>query len=356
MFKVKDSVHGIIEFNEFEKKIIDSAIFQRLRRIRQLDVAYLVYVGAMHSRFEHSLGAMHISSKIAEKLNLNKDVARISALLHDIGHVAFSHTGELVLKEFEKKNHEELGKELIRKELDYVFENYSEKELFESDEYRVCSFSIGSDRIDYLKRDAYHTGVAYGVLEDDILIERIMKEKEKFVAKYSALEAVESFFISRFMMYFAVYLHKTIRIASTMLSTALKNAYSSNELSIEELIWKGDDYILQKLLKTSQKEMAERILRRKLYKKIAYLPITKKNIEIAKELEKYGALYSLPNEVRDSYDLYIKYYDKTVYLEELSPLVKSIRESEKNKRSILIACEETKKQILEKELSKLMKR
>ena len=158
------------------------------------------------------------------------------------------------------------------------------------------------------------------------------------------------------MMYFAVYLHKTIRIASTMLSTALKNAYSNNEISIEELIWKGDDYILQKLLETSQKEMAERILKRKLYKKIAYLPITKENTEIAKELEKYGAIYSLPNEVKDSYDVYIKYYNNIVHLEELSPLVKSIRESEKNKRSILIACEETKRQELGEKLSKLMKR
>ncbi len=356
MYKVKDPVHKIIEFNDFEKRIIDSPVFQRLRKIKQLDMSYLVYIGAMHTRFEHSLGVMHISSKMAEKLGLDKELARTTALLHDIGHVAFSHTGEAITKKFEGKNHEDIGRELIKKELEFVLENYSEKELFESDEYRICSFSIGSDRIDYMKRDAYYTGVAYGVLEDDILIERLEKIGERFAVKYSALESVESFFISRFMMYFAVYLHKTVRIASTMLIKAMEKAYERGELEIEGMIWKGDYYILEKLLESSQKEIAKRIVERKLYKKVEYLEINKENLEIAKELEKYGAIYSLPNEVKDSYDVYIKYYDEVKHLEELSPLVKSIKESERSKRTILIASPEDKIKEIEKEMKKLIRK
>ncbi len=355
-YRVKDPIHGIIEFSELEKKVIDTPLFQRLRFIKQLDLTYLVYIGATHTRFEHSLGAMHISSKMAEKLGLDVEKARLSALLHDIGHVSFSHAGESVIKEFEGMNHEDLGKKLIKEELPFVLENYSMKDLLHSKEYELCYFSIGSDRIDYLKRDAYYTGVAYGVLEDDILIERLMEKDNHFAVKYSALEALESFFISRFMMYFAVYLHKTSMIAASMLIEALKNAYKEGELTLKDLIWRGDSFILNKLLSTSQKELAKRIIERKLYKKVAYLKITKENLEIAKELKKYGALFSVPHSIRASYDVYVMHENSLHHLEGLSPVVKSIKESEENKRSIIISSPEEKVKEIEQKLKQLLKK
>src|ERR1041385_9502739 len=121
--EITDPVHRYISFSEVEKDLIDTAIFQRLRRIRQLAGAHLVYPSAQHSRFEHSLGTMHIAGYAAETL-LSKGYLeseeeiqelRLAALLHDIGHGPFSHLFEEVLNEKNRKNHEDIGKEIILK-------------------------------------------------------------------------------------------------------------------------------------------------------------------------------------------------------------------------------------------------
>jgi len=112
---IKDPIHGYIQINEEERRIIDSAPFQRLRRICQLPFANLVYPGANHTRFSHSLGCFYIAGEIVEKLKLeeyNKKVVKIAALLHDIGHPPFSHLCEQFLFEY-KTNHEEMTKKII---------------------------------------------------------------------------------------------------------------------------------------------------------------------------------------------------------------------------------------------------
>ena len=112
---IKDEIHGTIEFDALEERIIDTSSFQRLRRIKQMSVTNLVYPGANHSRFEHSIGTAHLSAVIARRLELGEEEikkVKLYGLLHDIGHVAFSHEGEDVLKKY-IGDHEEIGKKKI---------------------------------------------------------------------------------------------------------------------------------------------------------------------------------------------------------------------------------------------------
>ncbi len=348
---LRDPIHGLISISEEEKKIIDSPVFQRLRRIKQLSLASLVYIGANHSRFEHSLGAMHVAGLIAKTLGLDVQLARISSLIHDIGHVSFSHTGEIILEKF-SLNHEELGKKMVE-ELN-IYENYSKAELFNSLESFICSFSLGSDRIDYLKRDSYYTGVSFGVLEEDVLIRKMKLSRNKIEVEESALEALESFFISRFMMFFAVYMHKTVRIATSMLEKALLDAFERNKLSLEELIWDGDDVLLYKLSKSGGEasHLSQLLLKRNLYKKLCYLENNKFGVEVARELEKEGALISYPKKVEKAYDAYVS--NKSV--EEVSELISSLKKAEEKKSKILVSCDAKEIKKFENLLSKLLRR
>ena len=355
-YKIKDSVHGMIKFYELEKRVIDSKAFQRLRKIKQLSLAYLAYPGATHTRLEHSLGVMHLSSKLAKTLELDVKLARIAGLIHDIGHVAFSHLGEEVIKQRERINHEELGEKIVKEHLSFLLENYTKKELFSSNEARVVSFSLGSDRLDYLKRDSYYTGVGYGVIEDDVISLSLKRKGKQFYLKYAALEAAESLFIGRFMMFFAVLLHKTVRIATSMLGKALENAYKNNEISTQELIWDGDEVVLYKVLSTSQRDLAKRIVERRLYKKVCFLKPTKENLKISKEVEKYGAIVSYPKKVGKGYDVKVIKEGKAYPIEELSVLTKSLKESEQSKYHILIAAKESKVKEIKRIVERLGRR
>jgi putative nucleotidyltransferase with HDIG domain len=165
MYVIRDPIHGLIKISEKEKKIIDQPIFQRLRRIKQLSVEYLVYPSATHTRFEHSLGVMELSGKMASVLKWNVEEARLAGLLHDIGHIAFSHSGEKLLPLFGFENHEDLGKEM----LEAMGIGLGEEEY-------LVSFDYGSDRMDYLVRDAYHTGTAYGIIEYDTIIRNLVSK------------------------------------------------------------------------------------------------------------------------------------------------------------------------------------
>ncbi len=178
--EITDPVHRYIRFSEVEKELIDSTIFQRLRRIRQLAGAHLVYPSAQHSRFEHSLGTMHLAGYAGEIL-LNKGYIddedkvqklRLAALLHDIGHGPFSHLFEEVLELRCKMSHEDMGKQIIsRSEISDILKTHG----YNSSD--ICKLSFGeskikffneiiagglsADLIDYLSRDGFFTGVEY---------------------------------------------------------------------------------------------------------------------------------------------------------------------------------------------------
>ncbi len=315
--RIKDPLHGIININNAEKKIIDSSEFQRLRRIKQLGLVYLVYPGAMHTRFEHSLGTMHVAGRMAKILNLDVEKARLIGLIHDIGHVAFSHDGEFLLKKFGFNNHEELGWYIINNSeiKDVIAENFTLNELKNSIEEKLISFSLGADRMDYLKRDALFTGVAYGIIEDDILIDSLRLVDGRICIKESAIEAVESFFIGRFMMFNAVYLHKTVRIIKEMLFKSLEEA----NLSLDDLL-KGDEFVLDKMVEQGI-ELAKRLRERRLFK------VVKENEHL---------LVSKPPSIVKKHDVYILTKEGDIRpIEEVSTLVRDLRKAEQDKRKVL---------------------
>ncbi|AAY80836.1 HD domain-containing protein [Sulfolobus acidocaldarius] len=227
MKKVFDEIHGYIELNDMETKIMDSPVFQRLRRIRQTSLAFLVYPGAMHTRFSHSLGTFHLATRVGNRLinegHINHDEAlllRLASLLHDIGQFPFSHSLEPIYISRDK-----VSSSVIR---DFII--YSDKEIEEAlgeysidkkqivDIYNTSSMlgciidsDVDIDRMDYLLRDSRHTGVQLGNLDLERLIDTVSYNENKIVNIIEkGLNTLENFYISRLHMYQAVYYHKTI--------------------------------------------------------------------------------------------------------------------------------------------------
>ncbi|HDI02462.1 MAG TPA: HD domain-containing protein, partial [Ignisphaera sp.] len=229
--RIFDEVHGYVELSEAELKLIDTSIFQRLRYIKQLAVAWYVYPGATHTRFSHSIGTMYIMGLIAERLlNLGyihskEDVQllRIAALLHDLGHSPFSHAIEPYYRERIGIGHEDITKMLIldnpeiKETLSYY--GYDPKEIVAILEGKhreplynqLVSSDLDVDRMDYLLRDALHTGVAYGTIDIHRLITTIVVDGEGNLAILDkGIDALENFYIARLHMYRTVYYHKTL--------------------------------------------------------------------------------------------------------------------------------------------------
>ncbi len=293
ILSIKDPIHGTIELNELESRIIDCADFQRLRKIRQLATAYLVYPGANHTRFEHSLGTLHLASKIAEKLELDEEVmvkVRLHALLHDIGHGAFSHESERILsKHF--GNHEQIGKEKIMKGKigETISENFGKKEIAGFDSFphsKIISSDMGADRMDYLKRDAYYTGVAYGVIDEERITSRMHFENSELWVDEGALEASESLLVARFMMFSTVYLHHAVRIASAMLARAIGKAIDEG-LEPKLFLENGDAEMLALISgKKGARKYVDALESRKLHKQAYSTNARRVNEKNADKIEK----------------------------------------------------------------------
>ena len=244
--EITDPIHKYIRITDLEKKLIDTEVFQRLRKIRQLAGAHLVYPGAQHTRFEHSLGVMHLAGLAAETLldkgyiTYKEDVEslRIAALLHDIGHGPFSHLFEEVLSENKSKkvNHEIIGKKIIKETIiidilgkygydgDYVCKlSFGESQKMFYNE--IIAGSLSADIMDYLPRDSFFTGAEYGKVDYYRLISsfEVLSNGHLGINK-SAINSLESMLISRYQMFKAVYFHKTVRAAEVMLLHSLMSA------------------------------------------------------------------------------------------------------------------------------------
>ena len=264
--EITDPIHKYIPITDLEKKIIDTEFFQRLRKIRQLAGAHLVYPSAQHTRFEHSIGAMHLAGLAAESL-LNKgyitckedvESLRIAALLHDIGHGPFSHLFEEVLREKEsnKINHEIIGKRIIKETIiidilekygydgDYVCKlSFGESQKMFYDEIIAGSLSV--DIMDYLPRDSFFTGAEYGKVDYHRLISslEVLSNGHLGIDK-SAINSLESMLISRYQMFKAVYFHKTVRAGEVMLLHSLisaDNQLNFSNFAVEEYLDYTDD-------------------------------------------------------------------------------------------------------------------
>ncbi|MEM6320643.1 MAG: HD domain-containing protein, partial [Bacteroidota bacterium] len=215
--------------------LIEHPYFQRLRRIKQLGLTDYVYPGALHTRFHHALGAMHLMTQAIEVLrskgvdisNKEAKAVCIAILLHDIGHGPFSHVLEHTLVNI---HHEELSL-LFMQELNKQFKGKLTLaiQIFK-DEYpkkflhQLVSGQLDMDRMDYLNRDSFFTGVYEGVIGYDRIIKMLSVKDENLVVEYKGIYSIEKFLMARRLMYWQVYLHKTVVSAEQMLVKVLKRA------------------------------------------------------------------------------------------------------------------------------------
>jgi len=277
---IRDSLHGNLKVDEFEVRLIDTPQIQRLRRIKQLGFTYLVYPGANHTRFEHSIGAMHLASKLANHLGLDehqKRMVRIGAVLHDAGHGPFSHVSERVIP----YSHEELTSRLVKESLlgDILQEAFDLKEITqiirgEGSLGQIISGDLDVDRMDYLLRDSYYTGVAYGVIDVERLIYNMVLD-EHLMLKRKGVQAAESMLLARYFMYPSVYQHHTTRIINSMFRRCLLKLMEM-ELVNPEKIYLYDDADIISAARAQEgyaQELITRLDNRSIYKTVYSLKL-----------------------------------------------------------------------------------
>ena len=234
---LNDPVYGFISLpHKILLDIIDHPYFQRLRRIKQLGLSHLVYPGALHTRFNHAVGCTHLMTQAINTLQflghqITTEEAKgvtLAILLHDIGHGPFSHTLEHSIVSGIK--HEEVSllfmKELNKEfngELDLAIEIFSDK-YHKKFLHQLVSSQLDMDRLDYLKRDSFYSGVSEGVVSNQRIIKMFDVVNDSLVVKQKGIYSIEKFIVARRLMYWQVYLHKTVLSAEFLLMKILKRA------------------------------------------------------------------------------------------------------------------------------------
>src|SRR5210317_2247600 len=230
-----DPIYGFIAIEtDLILHLINHRFFQRLRRITQMGLSSLVYPGAHHTRFEHALGAMHVMQKAISELkqkgiDISKEESeamQIAILLHDIGHGPFSHASEKIL--LKGITHEAVSLRVIEQlnqefkgRLDLaiqIFTNTYHRKFM----HQLVSGQIDVDRLDYLKRDSFYTGVTEGNINTDRILSTMHVENENLVFESKGVHSLEKFLLARRLMYWQVYLHKTSLVAELLLVKTLQ--------------------------------------------------------------------------------------------------------------------------------------
>ena len=252
---INDPVFGFINIrSELIFDLMEHPYFQRLRRIKQLGLSCMVYPGANHTRFEHALGAVHLMRSAIGILRLKgheisdeeADAVTIAILLHDIGHGPFSHALETTLVQGVPHERislllmEELNRQFNGK-LDLsirIFTNQYHKHFL----HQLVSSQLDMDRLDYLSRDSFFSGVSEGIVSSERIIKMLNVKNDELVVEYKGIYSVENFLIARRLMYWQVYLHKTVLSAEHLLVSALNRA--------KELALRGEDIYASPCLKS----------------------------------------------------------------------------------------------------------
>lgn len=235
-------MYGFITIpNELIFELIEHRFFQRLRRISQMGMSYLVYPGAHHTRFHHALGAMFLMEKAIRVLRskgteiskAEEDALTIAILLHDIGHGPFSHAMEHSI--VENISHEQISlwmMEQLNEEFDgaltlaiKIFKNEYHRKFL----HQLVSGQLDMDRLDYLRRDSFYTGVSEGAVNSERLIAMLYVKDDALVVEEKGIYSVEKFIVARRLMYWQVYLHKTSLVAEQLLVKILKRAKSLSD-------------------------------------------------------------------------------------------------------------------------------
>jgi HD superfamily phosphohydrolase len=231
---INDPVYGFIPIPfDVVYDVMEHRFFQRLRRIQQLGFSSLVYPGATHTRFHHSIGAMHLMTRALDVLkkkgiaiSVEEEQATILAiLLHDLGHGPYSHALEGTLVNAHHENISKLLMQALEKEFGNIFSlsisifegNYENKFL-----HQLVSGQLDMDRMDYLNRDSFYTGVSEGVIGYDRIINMLDVVEDKIVVEEKGIYSIEKFLVARRLMYWQVYLHKTVLCAEILLKNIFK--------------------------------------------------------------------------------------------------------------------------------------
>jgi len=316
---IRDPLYGFIGINKKEKRLLKCKFLQRLTRIKQLGHTYVVYPSAVHNRFEHSLGTLYVASRICEQLKLSKrdtQLIRIGALLHDLGHGPFSHVFEKVMNNIVKNSSHEFITKLILendKELKKCMKG-SVEEILRMFRYEkgtlqseILSGVLDADKLDYLRRDSYHTGVAYGIFDFERIVRNlcIIEDGER---KYIGIhekgkDAVESYRMARYLMHKQVYEHHTRLIAEDMFLRAVKFAFEESVLDKDALnpnkdiddfltyFLQLDDNSIQYTILNKSKGKAQKILwdllNRNLLKRAYIIPVSAEAIPDYRERTRF---------------------------------------------------------------------
>ena len=280
---IKDPVHGYVEVDDFALALLDSPALQRLRYIKQLGFSYLVYPGANHTRFEHSLGTMFLADVASRRFGLSDDERTLvvaAALLHDIGHGPFSHASEPLMEEFLQCTHDEIDEIVEEKAGDLL-----RASAIDPDE--LCAVVRGKhtlsgiihgdldvDRMDYLLRDAYYTGAPYGSVDAQRLIRHLIRTDGGTVLDENGVNAAESLLIARTLMRPTVYFHHVSRIGESMFQLAVLEHLDGAKKEACQHLMRMDDATCMHALRTSEKPVARdlslRLYERRLYKRAIY--------------------------------------------------------------------------------------
>lgn len=267
---VNDPVYGFINIpSEIIYDVIEHRYFQRLRRIKQLGLTDYVYPGAVHTRFQHTLGAVHLLYSAINTLRLKgveitkqeEDAVALAILLHDIGHGPFSHTLEKkIVNDYSHEDlsllfMEELNKEFsgkLKLTIEIFKNNYHKKFL-----HQLVSSQLDVDRLDYLRRDSFYTGVSEGVIGSDRIIKMLNVVDDQLVVEAKGIYSIEKFLIARWLMYWQVYLHKTVVSTEQLLLKVYDRVKELVENNVDVFLNKELDFFLTDKSKKDIKDILE---------------------------------------------------------------------------------------------------
>jgi HD superfamily phosphohydrolase len=291
---LRDPLWNNIRVDELTLRLVDTEIFQRLRYVRQLGLAYLVYPGATHTRFEHALGAYYLAGKTLAMLcssgasisEEDQSIVRAAALLHDVGHYPFSHA----LEEIGQRHHEDVARPLITtgvvaEILRGAISHDAPERIFElirgtstSALQGLISGSLDLDKIEYLKRDAFMCGVPYGEIDVErltnsmLIVEYPQTGRQLLGVREKGLSALESLLFAKYQMYRNVYWHHGVRSATAMYKRMVEDALRSNAVDAELLPSYTDEGLLHRLEHACPSHLLDALRTRRLYKRALEWP------------------------------------------------------------------------------------
>ncbi|WP_455646142.1 HD domain-containing protein [Methanosphaera sp.] len=355
---IRDSIHGDLHLTDYELKIIDTVEMQRLRRVKQLGFTNLIYPGANHTRFEHSIGTLYLANKLGTILGLDDEiieVLRICGLLHDIGHAPFSHVSERALKH----SHETITQEIILNSAitDIINEKFEPKLITSiidgKTRYgKIISGDLDVDRMDYLARDSYYTGVAYGVIDTERLLYSLTYDENNLVLTNKGVQAAESTLLARYFMYPTVYQHHTTRIVNSMFRVSLEHLLNDKIIEEKELRYLDDGDLINITRNTPglpQKTM-QNLDTRHLYKKAdtielsqfdnpekivemdkKYLTEAEESIAAKLDISPEEVIVDMPEELSfKKMSIQVKTYDGLQPLTKVSTIIDTLKKAQYN--------------------------